>query len=196
MLWEILLILVALPILEGIGWLIADAIEVRVTWKPFKKLYEQAAENSTPDNFIVLVNRDEKSVILFGIVCCAIVAVLGVVGSLVCYFAQNNHRDASIIGLVFESITLPALTVLIHYYSRKIFVSQDVFLIKSAIVKKKINTDSIRSVDEIKVEFRKQLRIYCKNTKIILKDTALNNDYLRNYFEKKGLLKDDDEEIK
>ena len=36
MLWEILLILVALPILEGIGWLIADAIEARVTWKPFK----------------------------------------------------------------------------------------------------------------------------------------------------------------
>ncbi len=33
MLWEILLILVALPILEGIGWLIADAIEARVTWK-------------------------------------------------------------------------------------------------------------------------------------------------------------------
>ena len=53
MLWEILLILVALPILEGIGWLIADAIEARVTWKPFKKLNEQAAENSTPDNFIV-----------------------------------------------------------------------------------------------------------------------------------------------
>lgn len=196
MLWVLVLVLLMTPILEGVIWLIVDAIETRVTWKPFEKQYEQAIENSTPDNFVVLVNRDEKSLILLGIVCCAIVAVLGVVGSLVSYFVQSNQRNALIIGLVFEIITLPPMTVLIHYYSRRIFITQDALLIKSAIVKRKIDIGDIKSVDEIKVEFHKQIRIFCKHTKIELKDTVLNYDYLRNYFANKGLLEEDTDEIK
>lgn len=194
--WEILLYLLVLPILEGIGWLIADRIELHVTWKPFKKQYEQAIENSTPDNFVVLVNRDEKSVILVGIICFAIVAVLGIVASLASYFVQNNTGDALTVGLVCEAVTLPAMLVLIHYYSRQIFVAKDALLLKSAVVKKRIDIGSIRSVYEIKVEYRKRLIIRCKRAKITVKDTDLNYEFLKNFFKDRGLLGEDGEEIK
>lgn len=194
--WEILLYLLVLPVLEGIGWLIADKIELHVTWKPFKKQYEQAIENSTPDNFVVLVNRDEKSVILVGIICFAIVAVLGIVASLASYFVQNNTGNALTIGFVCEAVTMPALLVLIHYYSRQIFVAKDVILLKSAVVKKRIDIGSIRSVYEIKVEYRKRLIIRCKRAKLTVKDTDLNYEFLKNFFKDRGLLGEDGEEIK
>lgn len=192
MLLDIFLFLVLPLILEGILWLIADWLQTHITWKPYKKQYDQATENATPDNFVVLINREEKYGFLFGIVCIAIVAAVGIASALGCYLGNNNLIDALYVGLTVEIVTIPFLFVLIHYYSRKIFVTQDVIVIKSAVIKRRIDVNSITSVREIKLDAHLRLTVHFKRGRLKLVDTALNYDLLKNYFTEKGLLTQSD----